>query len=911
MPANSRAESPPSRGKPVENPRNSTQPQKATHSRWFKLGHRPYLEADSRARIQAAIENNELSSLGSETVSRFPYTYHVDLSEEEIEYVWREALALLPLKSSRDPIRGMAKVLRKNPAIARLLPEKIQRQGPVFTRDELDLYYFLVDVNNGKVSRDPRVYTLRKSGQDETGEHARARRGPALRFRREIEGLSPFGRGRVFGGIQRNLLQTREDGLDLRAVWTNCAGDIATITWVSDTAFVCGTTAHSDAHNQQYNKPGNLLLGSTSAGTLRAYPDHRVVRPRVAKGDNASEAMRRSQDPWLYSSVVSSAYDPRLDIAYTSSFDKTVKAWKVDRSGKTMQLAATWPHDGNVNFVVASQHESNLVATAADVAVGAIQIYQVNPREISASRCFSLGGKIGGTAGVPVEADVWAYYPATIQWGIAPICNHHLLVGYSPRSRNGDDNDIPESKRNSGELRMFNGKTGGEISMGIPLCQNVFEVLWHPTRPVFVVAMTVGSSKAEADVRTQIRVFAFNDSRAPFQPDSSAFATQMGDPDEYYGFIMVLDCFSSDINELTIHPNSPEYFYATAACTDGNVYVWDTAQGHRPIHVLSHGEPVEEYSGDREREDTGSKFTAWGSTPNRLYTGGSDGVVKVWNVRHPHPFVRDLLEVSGPVSAGAFSPDKTKLAIGDASGRVYLLSVDKEDSIAEDHVRLPLVGGVYNTTGRTRSVRRPKPYIPHPEPPPPAEYFPDEDTDPDSGILRARRYLQTQQLVRHRNPVMGVFQGPNYATLNLYRREAHWDEDPSNPLLADAERVQQVNRLSARRNPGGIGHRFSIGRNRRIVLDEDGKKGLKELHRKNCERDLDWEELSEELKSELIRSGVDPTVQEAYGLEFEEDDEALGGSVQGSGEEDAVFSESEAWDDPSPYWQSEAGRSSP
>lgn len=893
MPADARADPPPPQKKSDVKPKGD-QPRKAVHARWFKLGHRPYIEADSRRRIQTAIENNELASLGSETVSRFPFTYHVDFTEEEIEYVWQEALALLPLKSSRGPIRGISKVLRKNPAIARLLPEKIQRQGPVSTRDELDLYYFLVDVNNGKVSQDPRVYTLRKTAQDETGEHARARRAPALRLRREIEGLSPFGRGRVFGGMRRDLLRNREDGLDLRAVWTNCAGDIATITWVSDTAFVCGTTAHSDAHNQQYNKPGNLLLGSTSAGTLRAYPDHRVVRPLVAKGDNASEAMRRSQDPWLYSSVVSSAYDPRLDIAYTSSFDKTVKAWKVDKSGKTMQLAGTWHHDGNVNFVVASQHKSNLVATAADVAAGAVRIYQVNPDKISASRCFSFGGKIGGTAGVPVEADIWAYYPATIQWGKAPICSHHLLVGYSPRSRNDDDNDIPESKRNSGELRMFNGTTGGEISMGIPLCQNVFEVLWHPTRPVFVVAMTVGSSKAEADVRTQIRVFAFsnrtgNVSKTPFQPESSAFATHMGVPDEFYGFTMVLDCFSFDINELTIHPNSPEYFYATAACTDGKVYVWDTAQGHRPIHVLSHGEPVEEYSGDREREDTGSKFTAWGSTPDRLYTGGSDGVVKVWNVRHPHPFVRDLLEVSGPVSAGAFSPDKSKLAIGDASGRVYLLSVDEEDSIAEDHVRLPLAGGVYNTTGRTHSVRRPKPYIPHPEPPPPVGYFPDEDTDPDSGVLRARRYLQKGQLVRHKNPVMGVFQGPNYAELNMYRREAHWDENPSNPLLADAERVQQVNRPSARRNRGGVAYRLSLGRNRRMVLDEDGEEGLRELHRRNCERDLDWEGLSDEVREELIRSGVDPKLHESYGLEFE-DEEGLGGSGEGSDEED-VFSE--------------------
>lgn len=829
--------------------------------------------------IRNAIENKSFSSLGTDTISRLPHTYHVDFSDEEIEYVWEEAWTLLPLsKKPRGPIRGIAKILRKNPNIASLLPQKIQGQGPVAARDALDLYFFLSDVNEGRVSREPKVYSFRQTPQSNATDDARARRVAALRFRRELEGQSAFGRGRIFGGIKHGILRTREDGLDVRAVWTNCAGDIATITWVSDSAFVCGTTEHSDAHNQQYNRPGNLLLGSTKAGTLRAYPDHRVQRPRVDRGENASEAMRQSQDPWLYSSVVSSAYDPELGIAFTSSFDHTVKAWKVDPTGKTMQLAGTWPHQGIVNFVVTSQHRENFVATATDVADGAIRIYRVNPKNVSSSHYLTWGDRITGVGGPTAGPDVWAYYPATVQWGIAPICSHHLLVGYSPRALSGDDDHIPETKRNTGELRMINAITGGEISMGIPMCQNIFEVLWHPTRPVFIVAMTVGASRAEAEVRTQIRVFAYssrsgNVSSTPFRPESSAFATQNGVPDEYYGFTMVLDCFSSDINELTINPNSPEYFYATAACTDGKVYVWDTARGHRPVHVLSHGQPVEEFMWDREREDTGCKFTAWGGTPDRLYTGGSDGVVKVWNIRHPDPFVRDLLEVSGPVSAGAFSSDKSKLAIGDASGRVYLLSVDEEDNIAEDTVKLPLGGGLYNTTARTRSVHRPKPFIPHPEPAPPPNHHPEEDTDPDSGILRAKNYLQKGQLLRHRNPVLGVFQGPNYGELNLYRREAHWDEDPSNPLLADAEREQQVNRLASRLNRGGIRARISLGMGRRVVPDEeDSDEALRELHRRNCGMDLDWEGLSDEVKAELVRSGVVPGVEEDNGLEFEEDE---------------------------------------
>lgn len=866
-------------------------------TRWFHLSHRPYQDAASREQIRKAIKNRDLSFLSPTTISKLPYTYHVDLSDEEIEYVWQEARALFPSKNSRDPLRGLTKLVRKNPTIARALPQKIQGQGPVAARDELDLYYFISDVNRGEVSRDPKVYTLRLPEND-SGVVARARRLAALRFRREIEGHSPFGRERIFGGTKRDVLRTREDGLGVRTVWTGCAGDIATITWVSDSAFVCGTTEHSDAHNQQYNRPGNLLLGSTSAGTLRAYPDHRIVRPRVARGENASEAMWQSQDPWLYCSVVSSAYDPKLDIVYTSSFDRTVKAWKVDPTGETMQLAGTWFHAGVVNFVATSHHDDQaFVATATDTVRGAIRIYTVNPVSISTSDCLEWGGRIAEAGKTKVESDVWAYCPATIQWGIAPVCSHHLLVGYSPRALSGDENDIPESKRNTGELRMINAVTRETISMGISMCQDIFEVMWHPTKPVCIVAMTVGASKAEAEVRTQVRVYALS---APGAESSAARSSDVA-----YGSIMVLDCFSSDINELTINANSPEYFYATAACTDGKVYVWDTSQGHRPIHILSHGEPVEEYIGEREREDTGCKFTAWGSTPERLYTGGSDGVIKVWNITHPDPFIRDLHEVSGPVSAGAFSPDKTKLAIGDASGRVYLLSVDEEENIQDDTVRLPLGGGLYNTTTRSRSVRRPKHFIPHPEPPPPPGHLPEEETDPDSGILRARKFLQKGQLFQHENPVLGVFQGPNYAELNLYRRQAHLDDDPFNPLLADAERDQQVNKLASRSVRGGIGSRIAFGRNRRVVLNEDDyNDAVMELHRQNCQKDLDWEGLSEEVKAQLIRSGVDLRVDEDYRLEFE-DDEYPGDSEDeegsGEGDEGASLSDGESWDTVSPY----------
>ncbi len=54
----------------------------------------------------------------------------------------------------------------------------------------------------------------------------------------------------------------------------------------------------------------------------------------------------------------------------------------------------------------------------------------------------------------------------------------------------------------------------------------------------------------------------------------------------------------------------------------------------------------------------------------------------MWNIRSwGAPLVRDLIECPAPVSFGAFSPDFSKLVVGDASGRVFLLSTDdNEDS---------------------------------------------------------------------------------------------------------------------------------------------------------------------------------------------------------------------------------------
>jgi hypothetical protein len=266
---------------------------------------------------------------------------------------------------------------------------------------------------------------------------------------------------------------------------------------------------------------------------------------------------------------------------------------------------------------------------------------------------------------------------------------------------------------------------------------------------------------------------------------------------------------------------------------------------------LEHGVPIEEFNGDRESEDTGVKFCAWGNTPDRFYTGSSDGVVKVWNVRTKgKPLVRDLLEVPGPVSFGQFSPDRSKLIIGDATGRVFFLSVD------EDEQKPPLPG----PDGKPR--RRPRLLLPHPEPEPPPSRTEQDNLESESSRELARAYLRKEQLRLTGNPVIGAVQGPNYSETGLFCRAAHMDDDPAMPLVADDARQQQEEIPTV-----------GFNRKRDIMRRVTRNPRLEERHLENLAKDLDFTQLSEELKEELRRDGAVEVMSYEFDYEDDQDDD--------------------------------------
>jgi WD40 repeat protein len=467
---------------------------------------------------------------------------HVDFCVEEVELLYRLILNSNPPRGTELKSRfvSMIATLKQNiAAICKTVERKVSMGGKEFglnllrNRDTADIRSFLEDAACGNITITPRLVCV--DLKSSRGLSVPKPSISSLIREREIWGMAPY---RVCQGRQAfnvEIANHIEDSFLRRSEWTDCCGDISTVSWTGDHTFVCGATAHSDYHNMQYNKPGNLLVGSALLDTLRAVDGHRIMRPVVKKAENvenALESMRQTQDPWLYTSVVSTSYSAVSQYTFTASFDETVKVWKVTEDGSSMSLCGTWKHDGKVNFVVTSETH-NQVATASDVSNNAIRVYKFDELDIPGTPHDTYSGDKAQEQAAELErSDSWAYFPATIQWGRAVSVANLLLVGYSPRSSSGHEVDIPEEKKNTGELCIWNVENGQRVQISSARTQNVFEVVWHQSQPMFLAA-TSPCGVFEPEVKTQIRLFALN---------------QCGS----FLHIKTLDCPALDINELTI-----------------------------------------------------------------------------------------------------------------------------------------------------------------------------------------------------------------------------------------------------------------------------------------------------------------------------------------------------------------------
>lgn len=91
-----------------------------------------------------------------------------------------------------------------------------------------------------------------------------------------------------------------------------------------------------------------------------------------------------------------------------------------------------------------------------------------------------------------------------------------------------------------------------------------------------------------------------------------------------------------------------------------------------------------------ERTDTGVRFLSWGQNTTRLYSGSSDGIVKVWDVTRSQEdtFVKNLVTTDSGIMSGALSPDYSKLVLGEVNGSINVLEVGRDDIAIKDAEKL-------------------------------------------------------------------------------------------------------------------------------------------------------------------------------------------------------------------------------
>ena len=446
--------------------------------------------------------------------------------------------------------------------------------------------------------------------------------------------------------ISDDLKQHVFDDMGPRKWFQGTSGDVTCVAWAKNgNHFAAGSIAITDERSMQYNRSCNLLLGDVSRSILRELPEHHIQRPvnTDIANVNSLQSMRETQDPRLFMTVAGVQFSPDGRRLYSAGTDRKVRAYAVDESISHQPQLYEIEHPAPIYLLSISNQ--NVLATACHQATNdSIRIH----REQNQVAAFS-----------PNRADSQTdrpIFPSALRWGTSSHHSNLLLAGFSIDS-------IDEERNLAGETCLWDIHHGVRIEVNA-VTRNVFDVTWNPSpstgSTAFAVAGTPGFNKVNRGTKSVVQCFAPQQNRATavLEFESPAF----------------------DINDVVYCPHDNALIAAGA--TDGKVYVWDqryATKGSEPLHVLSHDRSLNVLDHDRDRElaDTGVRFLQWGATSSRLYSGSSDGTVKLWNPYRSstNAHVKDVVTFTSAVMSGAFSPDYRNLLVGEDQGKINLLSI--------------------------------------------------------------------------------------------------------------------------------------------------------------------------------------------------------------------------------------------
>ncbi|KAF8468326.1 WD40-repeat-containing domain protein [Kalaharituber pfeilii] len=394
-------------------------------------------------------------------------------------------------------------------------------------------------------------------------------------------------------------------------VFKEGSSDILDIAWSpTGDAFALGAATLSDV----YNRPGNLILGSVTSSKARMLHGHQQQRPEPVG----------AQDPILHSTVpgVGFSYNGLL---FSGSYDATVKVWHPNSGA----LLSTRGMDDPVVSLSVSPYQSQSSIIAVGCKTGTLEIssWDENGAFLSAKECLLN----------KTTSDI--LYPSCLAWATS-FFSHYLIAGY----------DTQGAQSSYGSLVIYDAYTGKQFLKVSPGVTRHFDLTYHPSG---MFATACASRNQKAGVKSHIRVFNLSGTGAALKIE--------------------VDSPQLDVNRVTISPCGT---YVTSSGTDGSTICWDMRWPADIMCKLQHDPTLMDRneSTNLEVDDTGVEVALWSNNSDYLYTGSSDGIIKIWDIKRGNPYVKDLVKVNAQIMSGAFSPGSDMLLVGDASGTATLLS---------------------------------------------------------------------------------------------------------------------------------------------------------------------------------------------------------------------------------------------
>ncbi|KAG9195592.1 hypothetical protein G6011_00713 [Alternaria panax] len=681
--------------------------------------HVPYLSSGQRLAMQSPSVGSEWDQLSSRDWQGS--LLHVDFSPAEIKSVEK---TVAPMKSTRSRHSTKARRLRQllkgcTDTQALQIVESLRSRLPC--RDRSSIEAFIQDAMAGNIANVPQIQRLAAARPNTEMQSIQNMSTTSIIRQRELGCQSRRGWQAASKPLTYQVSNKYMHTMGPAASWTGASGDIHTVAWAPDGEhFAAGAVAVDDPDSMQYNRPNNLLFGSTMHGTIHELAEHYRIRERTESGANSSHAMFASQDPKLYTTVTAVAFSNSSHVMYSSGYDGHIGIWDTNTESVQPILSAKLNVKDKIDILSVNQMESGIIATAAkalnDKTIRVLRINEDEPWQFEKSSFHSNKA---------VDRIDLKILPTALQF--EPICGKQLLAGFGAnRKETGFDM--------TGDLCLWDVETKAPYYIH-GSNRNVFDVAFNPIRssmPLFAAGCVAVGSNVNRGTRSTVRLYDIRD-------------------DSRFTCPLQFECKALDMNDLAWCPHD-EYLIA-AGCTDGRAYVWDARWPDDPLRILSHSRSLMPLQEDVKHElaDTGVRFLSWGQNATRLYSGSSDGVVKVWDVTRAeeNTFIKDLITCDSGIMSAAFSADYSKLVVGEVNGSVNVLEVGRDDTTIKDVDRLR--------------------YMP---------YQDDEQDDiedyetgdmvrlaPESGIAEGKYLLQTQQLQLASMgslPTRQVVQGQNY-----------------------------------------------------------------------------------------------------------------------------------------------------